>query len=181
MTYVTAHSVKQRQYIDFILEELLLVTSSNRAVLGLFHNGTRLGAISFTSMSVFHEAVDANTNSLKSRFKNVPIEKIEEEILKGLNSPHEFIKYSIDQELPPGCLKYLNRNGIHTVYSRVLMNSNKGMYGILEIQYLSQPSNDFLLDKSRINQVELIFSKLTKAIEAIRDNKKFQVDVDSII
>lgn len=170
ISYLSKEDIKQRQMVEGILKEMLGLSNAHRVVIGLFHNGTSVGSLHFQKMSVFYEALSPSASSLKMAFKDVEAYKLEQEVLKG--SPDKFSKYSRqDPDLDPECKKYLDTQGLNTIYSRLLV-SKKGVFGILEIQYVEDVELEVLHNNYVSRQLEQIFNKLRRALENVRKSRK---------
>lgn len=158
-TCVTNKDIYNHNKIEEILKHILNILDCDRVVIFIFHTKNKEdNLLPFKSMSVIYEACKDNVASKKDSLINLPILNIQSQ-LKNLN-PFKFLKFSVTQNnVNPSCVDYLRKKGIHTKYCRLLSNK-QGAYGILEIQYLTEPSFDLLTNSIKLSMVKDYFVQL---------------------
>lgn len=173
---ITEYTNKEREQILIVentLREYLVIAGCQRVVIGLFHNGTSVGAIHFKKMTISHECTTNETISIKSKFDNVSLAKLDQELNKS--SSYSFTKFDIkDDSLPVGCKSYMSENGIQRVLTRLLTN-RKGIYGILELHYTETPAFDVINNKELLLQLESVHRKVCTLLDYVIKNKKIPV------
>jgi hypothetical protein len=168
ITYLSDNHFKETDYIEGILRELLIVSDSDRVCLGVLHNGEYWGSKHFTKMTIAYETKKSGINSIKYLFRGVDIEKISSELKSATHT--EFTNFNrIDSNLSTGCKEYLDTLGIKSVSTR-LLRSKEGVYGILELQKLSE--RDLKINSVKSQQQEEIFNKLSWAMDRVRKGQK---------
>jgi hypothetical protein len=145
-----------------------VASDSDRVCLGVLHNGERWGSKHFTKMTIAYETRKSGIASVKSLFRGVDIEKVREELRIATHT--EFVSFKrSDSGLSSGCKTYLDTVGIKSVSTR-LLRSKEGVYGILELQKLSE--SESVIDDSKSQQLEEIYNRLSWAIDRVRKGKK---------
>lgn len=166
--YLSDTHFKETEYIEGILRDLLVASDSDRVCLGILHNGERWGSKHFTKMTIAYETRKSGISSIKSLFKGVDIEKVREELRIATHT--KFITFNrSDSGLSRGCQVYLDSVGIKSVSTR-LLRSKEGVYGILELQKLSE--NNLVMNDNKSEQTEEIYNKLSWAMDRVRKGKK---------
>ena len=168
ITYLTDSHFKETEYIEGILRDLLVASDSDRVCLGVLHNGERWGSKHFTKMTIAYETRKSGIASVKSLFRGVDIEKVREELRIATHTKFISFKRS-DLDLSSGCRVYLDSVGIRSVTTR-LLRSKEGVYGILELQKLSE--SESVIDDSKSQQLEEIYNRLSWAMDRVRKGKK---------
>jgi len=170
LAFVSKRDLAKKTEIENLLHEIRAITACDRVAVGLFHNGTTIGNIHFTKMSLVYEAVKDGIVSLKTTVKDIAIEHIEAEILLG--NSEEFMRIDVDDsKLDPKCKKYLDSLSISTVYTRLLQFGNDNIYGIMQLHYFKPCEKSIIGDR----QIQRIFNKATSLIEnmiKVADKKK---------
>jgi len=158
--YVKFEEIDNHEKIQEVVKQTLDITQASRVAVALVHNTCNTDAIPFKEFSVVYEATQINVPSLKTLIRKIPITDcfINKE-LKHLTDV-KFNKYYRGQSsLSLVCVNYLTKRGIHTKYSR-LLTSKKGIFGIIEIQYLEEPTLDWYSNQDKLTQLEECYSNL---------------------
>jgi hypothetical protein len=171
ITYLNLNHIKETREIENILQEMLAVSQCHRVLIGLFHNGTSVGTHHFNKMSVFYEVVAPSISPLRDKTQNVLLYKLYDEIEN--NTGDTFSKYSReDKDLKPRCIMHLDNIGVKESLKRLLVDSDKGIYGIVELQWVNFTSEDIMKDTSNLAQLDILFNRLVSHIEGMENNKK---------
>lgn len=172
LAYLNNDNIKNVLYIENLLEKLLLLTNSSRICVGLFHNGTSIGSYSFKKMSIIYEAKRSDTKSIKNNYKDVELARLYKHLAK-VNTDNFTFSSRDDDSLDKECIQYLDFLNLTAVYS-ILLSDSKGVYGILEIQYLDKNKYNVetFEDSSILEERDILFNKISKSISFIVNNKK---------
>lgn len=157
---VSYEEIDNHEKTQEVVKQMLDITQASRVVVALVHNSCNTDTIPFKEFSIVYEATQIEVSSLKTLIRKIPITDcfIDKE-LKHL-TPIKFNKYYRGQlSLSLACINYLKKRGIHTKYSRLLTNK-KGIFGIIEIQYLEEPTLDWYSNQDKLSQLEECYSNL---------------------
>lgn len=169
VSYFTQNDLVQKQAVESVLENFIKITGCHRVCIGLFHNGSSVGSTHFKKMSITHEAKQQGVSSFIARFQNVPLYKLEQELT--LSNSYEFTSISInDPDLYISCKNYMNSNCLKYVLTRQLI-CNKGIYGIIELQFIEEPDLDDLKKQETIAQINTVYDQIANMTDYIRRNK----------
>lgn len=189
IAYLQPEHFQDKEYIEDILNEMLLTSQSDRVCLGILHNGTSWGNLHFTKMSVRYEARRIGIESVKTILVDVDIERIKEEVRGYSDSEFKYFSKE-DSNLSPGCVAYLDNFGIKSVYSRLLSSkesmTNKlfnkfikpkevGIYAILELQKISDEPTHIrgAEEQAKTKQkLEELYQKLLWTMDRVRKGKR---------
>ncbi|MBE9234287.1 hypothetical protein IQ231_22220 [Cuspidothrix issatschenkoi LEGE 03284] len=164
ITYLTNNHLHEVREIENILSEMLAVTQCHRIAVGLFHNGKSVGKHHFNKMSVFYEVEAPGINPLKDALQNIPLSKIYDEI--EMSSGESFIKVSaLDKSLKSRCVMHLNSIGVKELLSRLLIAPNKGIYGIIQLHWVENTTENILENPVMLSQLNKLFNRLVTSIE----------------
>ena len=158
--YIKYEELDNHERIQELIKKILDITQASRVLVVLVHNTSNIDAVEFKEFSVVYEALQINIPSLRKLIKRIPITEcfINKEI-KHLND-FKFHKYYIGQpNLSLACSNYLKRKELNTKYSRLLTNKN-GIFGLIEIQYIQQPTIDLYNNIPLLNKLEEYYSNL---------------------
>ena len=162
------------EYVENILYELVEVTDTDRACIGLFHNSKTWGSVHFLKMSILYEAKRDGVRSIRRKFQNVELEVIREEI--SISSSDRFTKLSAtDERLSDSCKYYLTTVGINSVYTRKIVDKKGNILGIIELQNV--------VDRPRADAVdsevaEMLYRKLSTIVNRVKNKKQVKFKKD---
>lgn len=162
------------EYVENILYQLVEVTDTDRACIGLFHNSKTWGSVHFLKMSILYEARRDGVRSIRRKFQNVELEVIREEI--SISSSDRFIKLSAtDERLSDSCKYYLTTVGINSVYTRKIVDKKGNILGIIELQNV--------VDRPRTDAVdsevaEMLYRKLSTIVNRVKNKKQVKFKKD---
>ena len=170
LTYFSIErDIKQRQMVESILQEFINISKCHRVCVGLFSNGTSIGTVHYKKMNITHEAVAPGVTSFRERFQNISTLKLEQEILNSTS--YKFTEVSLnDSTLITGCRNYMRSNSLHTILSRRLVNK-RGMYGLLELQYIDEPEKTIVYGSQEYHQLEDVFNHLSNMLNYVVRNR----------
>lgn len=164
ITYLTNNHLHEVREIENILSEMLAVAQCHRIAVGLFHNGKSVGKHHFNKMSVFYEVVAPGITPLKDELQNVALSKIYDDIESS--SGQSFIKVSAeDKSLKSRCVMHLDSVGVKELLSRLLVASNKGIYGIIQLHWVENTTENILENPAMVAQLNKLFNRLVTSIE----------------
>ncbi|TRT88118.1 MAG: hypothetical protein EWV82_03180 [Microcystis aeruginosa Ma_AC_P_19900807_S299] len=164
ITYLTNNHLHDVREIENILSEMLAVTQCHRIAVGLFHNGKSVGKHHFNKMSVFYEVVAPGITPLKDELQNISLSKIYDDIESS--SGQSFIKVSAeDKSLKSRCVVHLDSIGVKELLSRLLVASNKGIYGIIQLHWVENTTENILENPAIVAQLNKLFNRLVSLIE----------------
>jgi hypothetical protein len=174
----TGISKKQLEFIEYVektLYELVEVTDTDRACIGLFHNGKTWGSVHFLKMSILYEARRDGVSSIRRKFQNVEVEGIREEI--AISHSDKFTKISItDERLSDSCKYYLRSVGINTAYTRKIVDKNGNILGIMELQNtVDRPRKDAFDGEV----TEMLYRKLSTIVNKIKNRRQVKFKSDA--
>ena len=164
ITYLTNNHLHDVREIENILSEMLAVAQCHRIAVGLFHNGKSVGKHHFNKMSVFYEVVAPGITPLKDELQNISLSKIYDDIESS--SGQSFIKVSAeDKSLKTRCVMHLDSIGVKELLSRLLVASNKGIYGIIQLHWVENTTENILENPAIVAQLNKLFNRLVSLIE----------------
>ncbi|PPJ61963.1 hypothetical protein [Cuspidothrix issatschenkoi] len=164
ITYLTNNHLHEVREIENILSEMLAVAQCHRIAVGLFHNGKSVGKHHFNKMSVFYEVVAPGITPLKDELQNISLSKIYDDIESS--SEQSFIKVSAeDKSLKTRCVMHLDSIGVKELLSRLLVASNKGIYGIIQLHWVENTTENILENPAIVAQLNKLFNRLVSLIE----------------
>lgn len=160
LNYVKFEEIDSHEKIQEVIKQMLDVSQASRVALALVHNSCNTDMLPLKEFSVMYEATQINVPSLKLTIRRIPItECFVNKELKHLTDI-KFTKYYKGQpSLSLACVDYLEKRDIHTKYSR-LLTSKKGIYGIIELQFIEQPTFDLYNNPDKLKQLEECYSQL---------------------
>lgn len=174
----TGISKKQLEFIEYVentLYELVEVTDTDRACIGLFHNSKTWGSVHFLKMSILYEARRDGVRSIRRKFQNVEIEVIREEI--AMSYSDRFTKLSVtDERLSDSCKYYLSTVGINTVYTRKIVDKKGNILGIIELQNIVDRPRKDAIDSE---VTEMLYRKLSTIVNRIKNRKQVKFKSDA--
>lgn len=160
LNYVKFEDIDTHENIQEVVKKMLDISQASRVAVALVHDSYSTDILPLKEFSVVYEATQINVPSLKLNIRKVPITEcfINKE-LKHLTDI-KFTKYYKGQpSLSLACVNYLEKRGINTKYSR-LLTSKKGIYGIIELHYLEEPTIDLYTHQDQLNQLEDCYGQL---------------------
>lgn len=173
IAYFSHNDIKEKQAVESVLQNFIKLTGCHRVCIGLFHNGSGAGSIHFKKMTITHEAKKPGIVSFISRFRNVDLYKIEAELL--MSNSYAFTHISADHaKLDSGCKNYMVSNGLKYVLCRQLL-CKKGIYGIIELQFVEDPDLTLLNNPETIKQVNVVYEQVANMTDYIRRNKPLPI------
>lgn len=171
ITAIKPEDIEERHLIEKLLTEMRVAIGCDRVVLGLFHNGVRIGSTShFKKFSIIYEDFAPGVASIKDMVQDVPATKIYTEIEEEVRlriSRFSTIKKA--ELLESGCIAHLDSIGVEELLNRVFFNS-KGAYGIIHLQWLESPED--LVTSVDIARLDKIFHRLETKMQYVIKNKK---------
>lgn len=108
------------------------------------------------------------------------ITSVESEILNSDSDTFvAFIKS--DKKLPSGCRAYMDASGFSFMISRLFKSNDlflkePAFDAILNIHYDQEPENNPLDDEKTLEEMEVIFNRLLRAIAYIKKGKRLPLD-----
>lgn len=171
ITAIKPEDIEQRHLIEKLLTEMRVMIGCDRVVLGIFHNGVRIGGTNhFKKFSVIYEDTAPGIGSIKSLIQNIPATKIYAEVEEAINSREsKFIAVNKAELIDPGCITHLDSIGVEHLIHRIFFNSD-GAYGIMHLQWIESPTE--LITSIDIASLEKIFHRLETRLEYVVKNKK---------
>lgn len=164
ITYLTNNHLHEVREIENTLSEMLAVAQCHRIAVGLFHNGKSVGKHHFNKMSVFYEVVAPGITPLKDELQNISLSKIYDDIESS--SGQSFIKVSAeDKSLKSRCVMHLDSIGVKELLSRLLVAPNKGIYGIIQLHWVENTTENILENPAMVAQLNKLFNRLVTSIE----------------
>lgn len=165
ISFITKDDIKFTEQIEDILNQLLVLVNCDRVVIGIFHNGSSLGHLHNSYVSIEYEVTADGISSIKEEVKKIPIRKIQTEISNGLETSNKFIKYNRkDNNLPQKCIQHLDNINVEEIWSRLLITENKEAYAILQFQWVKSPIYNIETDYIRLEQTYRIFNSLNSKL-----------------
>lgn len=167
-SFLSKSYIKDVNYVEDILENILLLTDSDRVCVGVFHNGENWGSFHFLKMSIIYEATRPGIQAFKKRFQSIPLERISTEINNITTQEFRIFNYSAD--LPVGCCQYMDANGLSSISSRLIATSNNEDKAIAVIN-CHKVSGTF--NSTDFSLADLIreFNRLSWALSRINESK----------
>jgi len=153
--------------ISSILNDLRSACKADRVVVGLFHNTSVYGFnYHMLKMSVFHESLCDESQSLKKSVKDIPLSYISDELLLYEQNNNRLMFHISDPTIKYKCGQHLNRINVGTIINYLLVYNDTPI-GILSFQYTFDQSSNF----NSINSFEAILnSNVYKSIDYYLDN-----------
>ena len=168
ISFIRRDDIETTREVENILHELLALSKCDRIVIGVFHNGTKIGKIHKNLMTVFYETRANGIASIKDTVVNIPVELIYDQIINCLDNPLEFIKYSrVDKDLPLKCIEHLDTIRVAEGWERILINKKNEAYAILQFQWINPPTENLKLNVERMDQIQTVFNRLKNTLEKI--------------
>jgi hypothetical protein len=162
--FITKEDVLLLNRLEDLMNQLLGITGGDRLAIAKIHNGTFDNTGSHEmKFSVIYEVLSNNAKSTKSKVQNIPLNRIKDEILLGSYNEYQTIQRST---LDTVCDGYLDKIGITTKHYK-LLSINKVIYGILDIQYVSEPDTDFTKNKALEKRVIGITKDIEDCLQSI--------------
>lgn len=168
-TFINNSYFKEVKYVEDILENILLLTQSDRVCIGVFHNGDKWGSFHFMKMSIIYEAVKPGIQSFKKKFHSVPIEKLLDEI-KTINTS-EFKIFNYNSDLNIGCRQHMDTCGLTSISSRLISKNSEASDSIIAVINCHKVNGTF--NQSSFLSEDLIreFNRLCWALSRINESK----------
>lgn len=169
IAYIKPRDRREKIIVENYLRELMGQSGAVRVLVGMFHNGTSVGSFHFNKMSVLYEVSKYGYASVKSRYKDVDFSTIERYI--SLSNPDKWTKFDTS---PSTVDKHPHFNGLNldVVFTR-LLNCNKGIYGMIELQYTEEKDSE--LTEEQLQNLESVFSNVVYVLDLVRNNKKIPI------
>lgn len=167
---LTKKYFKEIDFVEDLLEELLLLTKADRVCVGVFHNGQVWGHFHFMKMTIAYEACKHGISSIKKLYANVPIEKIKNQL--QIVNVDEFSIFNRNDNLEPECVRYLDSQNLKGILSRLLTNKKGEVIAILEAQRLCGYFGKEDLSDSRL---EPTFNRLMHNLSLINEGKELPI------
>lgn len=128
------NNLKKQKEIQYILNDILILTDADRVVLGYFHNGKKAGRIDFLKISVpkFFEVTNNRTKPISKKLKNIDIDLIGEDLAIAKPGQLVFVEKSKIEDVD--CKGYLESIGIEKKVTYMLPSKK----ALLEIHFMSE-------------------------------------------
>ena len=167
---LTKNYFKEIDYIEDILEEIMILTDSDRVCVGVFHNGDTWGQFHFLKMTIIYEARKQGITSIKKIYNNVPLEKIKEQLQKIKED--KFYIFNRKNDFSVECMQYLDSQNLKGILSRLISNKKGDVIAILESQRLGGYFSQLDLNDPRL---EPTFNRLVYSLSLINEGKQLEI------
>ena len=169
LSYITKEDIEFTKKIEGNMRELLALCRADRITVGILHNGNKVGQIHQNMMSIQYEVCSVGIDDIRSRYQNVPVHKLEDELIQGLSSPNVFIKTdrnTANGNIPLKCAEYLDSLNIKRVWSYTLTTEKNEAIALFQIQWLRETDYNLESDLSRMDQISSTTNKLARLLKS---------------